>query len=115
MSTLPRYAPPVKPGPALWNLGHSLAYCLSALTDAATHHARHGTTEGCEVVDPADVDALDQAADQDALDAWADDNAPPDSWEPWCDREVWTTEGPSENDRIWFAVTSNTEGGVPCV
>jgi hypothetical protein len=57
MSTLSRSAPSVKvdPGPELRSVGRRLHYPFCNLAAAAEHHARHGTVEGSEVVDPADA------------------------------------------------------------
>jgi hypothetical protein len=96
----------IDPGPALRAEGFRLAYTSWALCQAARAHAHTGSVEaaGSDVIEPCDMAALDAAADQDALDRWADDNAPPESWEPWCDQDRWELDPePSEADRAWWA------------
>ena len=106
----------VDPGPELRALGMKLGYPFCNLADAATHHARHGTVEGCEVVDPADVQALDVAADDDAMARYADECGP-ESWGPWVDRDVWepteATEVAFEDQEWWHHETR--EAVASCV
>jgi hypothetical protein len=99
----------VDPGPELRSVGRRLNYPVCNLAAAAAHHARHGTVEGCEVVDPDDVQTLDRAVDSDWQAAYAEACGPADWTEP--EPEV---SAVSESDREWWAQVSNAKGGVPC-
>ena len=95
---------PVDVGPALRATGFRLGYNLQALGQAAACHARTGSVEACLYVDQIDVPPLDRAADDDRLAAYAAAVGPPETWEPWCDREVWEPTEPTAGDVTWWAI-----------
>jgi hypothetical protein len=103
----------VKPdvGPELRALGASLAYDVDALAAVAAHYNRHGTTEGLELVHPADVGRIDRAATADWL-ARYEAECNPAEWPEWTDSDRWEPTEPTEEDRQWAAETADVDAGV---
>ena len=58
------------------------------MLEAAAHHARFGTVEGLEIIDGADVSALDLAADDDWQGAYADECQETDACREWTEGGV---------------------------